>query len=327
MIPRRHRAAVLAALALSAAARAAPARAQDVGDMALNQLDPAPAGDPFVGVPSPFIGGHLVPRAMVLLDHAADPLVLQAETPEGAAEGTVVGRQTTLHLGFSLAVMDRLRADLLLPIALAQGGESPPIQEVTFRSPEVPAVGDLRLGVRVRMLGEERSPLQLAGAASIFFPTGPGGLYVGEGAVRLAPQLIVGGRLSFLTWTAMGGAMVRGSEGNPSSITYGAGVAAVLLDDRLQVGPEIYAATPLQETYLRPQNLRSIPREPVTNAEVLLSARARLPLGFQVRAGGGLGLSDAIGTPAFRIVGGIGWEPPASGGASAGAGGDGAAAP
>lgn len=326
MIPRRHRAAALAALALSAAALATPARAQDVGDMALNQLDPAPAGDPFVGVPSPFIGGHLTPRAMALVDHASDPLVLQAETPEGVVEGTVVGRQTTLHLGLSFAVMDRLRADLLLPIALAQGGESPPIQEVTFRSPEVPAVGDLRLGVRVRMLGEERSPLQLAGAASIFLPTGPGGLYVGEGAVRIAPQLIVGGRVSFLTWTAMGGAMVRGSD-NPSSITYGAGVAAVLLDERLQVGPEVHAATPLQETYLRPQDLRSIPREPVTSAEVLLSARARLPLGFQVRAGGGLGLSDAIGTPAFRIVGGIGWEPPESDAAKPAAGGHGAAAP
>lgn len=326
MIPRRHRAAVIAALALSAAARATPARAQDVGDMALNQLDPAPAGDPFVGVPSPFIGGHLTPRAMVLVDHAAEPLVLQAETPDGTVEGTVVGRQTTLHLGFSFAVMDRLRADLLLPIALAQGGESPPIQEVTFASPEVPAVGDLRLGVRVRVLGEERSPLQLAGAASIFFPTGPGGLYVGEGAVRLAPQLIAGGRLSFLTWTAMGGAMVRGSD-NPSSITYGAGVAAVLLDERLQVGPEVYAATPLQETYFRPQNLRSIARAPVTSAELLLSARVRLPLGFQVRAGGGLGLSDAIGTPAFRIVGGIGWEPPGSEAAPAGAGEDAAAAP
>lgn len=306
MSSRLARAAVFAALTLSLAR---PARAQEVGDVALDQLDPAPAGDPFFGVPSPFIGGHLVPRALVLVDHAAEPLVLTADTPSGEVEGTVVGRQTLLHVGFSLAVLDRLRADLLLPVALAQAGDSPVVQGVPFSSPGSAAVGDLRFGLRVRMFGAEDDPFQLAAAASMHFPTGAPGAYVGEGALRLSPQLLLGGRTSFLVWSAALGAMIRGSD-NPSSLTYGAGAAVVLAGGLVQVGPELFAATPLQQTYLRPGNLRSIPREPVTNAEALLSARVRLPLGFQLGAGGGLGLTSAIGTPAFRILGSVGWELP-----------------
>ena len=302
MGPRLASAVVLAAAALAAT----PALAQGVGDVALGQLEPSQAGDPFVGVPSPFIGGHLVPRVAALIDHASEPLVL---TTDDGGEGTVVGSQTLLHVGASLSVLDRLRADLSLPIALAQGGDSPVLQGAELASPTSAAVGDLRFGVRIRVLGEEEDPFQLAGGVQLHVPTGKAGVYVGEGALREAPQLLLGGRLPYFVWSASLGALVRSSH-NPSMLTYGGGAAAVLLDGALQVGPEVFAATPLQDAYLKPGDLRSTERERLTNAEVLLSARARLPLGFIAMAGGGLGLSDAIGTPAFRIVGAVGWELP-----------------
>jgi hypothetical protein len=303
---------LLAAAAALVLSVTPPARAQEVGDMALNPLEPAPAGDAFVGVPSPFIGGHLVPRALLLLDHASEPLNLTAQTPSGTVEGRVVGRQTFLHIGLSLALWDRLKAELLLPVALAQGGDSPVVQGAPFASPSSAAAGDLRFGLRVRMLGGEEDPFQLAAGAALYVPTGASGVYVGEGSVREAPQLLLGGRLPFLVWSAAVGAIIRTSD-NPSALTYGAGVAAVLFDGLVQVGPELFAATPLQQGFLRPSNLRSIPREQVTNAELLLSARVRLPLGFRVGAGGGIGLTDAMGTPAFRLAFSIGWELPAGG--------------
>lgn len=303
MGPRLACAVILAAAASLAAPRA---RAQSVGDVALGQLEPSQAGDPFVGVPSPFIGGHLVPRVVALVDHASEPLVV---TTDDGGTGTVVGSQTLLHVGASLSVLDRLRADLSLPIALAQGGDSPVLQGAELTSPTSTAVGDLRFGVRVRILGEEEDPFQLAGGVQLHFPTGEAGVYVGEGALREAPQLLLGGRLPYFVWSAGLGALVRASH-NPSMLTYGGGAAAVLLDGVLQVGPEVFAATPLQDSYLKPGDLRSTARERLTNAEVLLSARARLPFGLIAMAGGGLGLSGAIGTPAFRIVGAVGWELP-----------------
>ncbi|MCK6592384.1 MAG: hypothetical protein L6Q76_32935, partial [Polyangiaceae bacterium] len=57
--------AALGAVIAMAASR--PAIGQvSVGGIALNQLEPAPAGDPFFGVPSPSIGGHLEPRVALL---------------------------------------------------------------------------------------------------------------------------------------------------------------------------------------------------------------------------------------------------------------------
>jgi hypothetical protein len=165
------------------------------------------------------------------------------------------------------------------------------------------------------MVGGEEDPFQLAVAAALHFPTGASGVYVGEGSVRESPQLLLGGRLPFLVWSAAVGAMIRSSD-VPSALTYGAGVAAVLFDGLVQVGPEFFAATPLQQGFLRPNDLRSIPRERLTNAEILLSARVRLPAGFRVGAGGGFGLSDAIGTPAFRVIGAISWELPGAGAAA-----------
>ena len=51
----------------------AGAAAQGKGSVALDQLEPTPAGDAFVGVPSPYARGELVPRGVVLFDLGADP--------------------------------------------------------------------------------------------------------------------------------------------------------------------------------------------------------------------------------------------------------------
>jgi len=70
----RLRGCARAALSAAAVLAAPGARAQEVGDMALEQLEPSQAGDPFLGVPSPFIGGHLVPRFAALAGPLFDDL-------------------------------------------------------------------------------------------------------------------------------------------------------------------------------------------------------------------------------------------------------------
>ena len=95
---------------------AAPARAQVPIRGAIDQLEPTPAGDAFFGVPSPAVGGHLVPRALVMFDYADQPLSLTT----GETTSTIVGSQAFLHLGASLALWDRLLVSMLLPIAVLQ---------------------------------------------------------------------------------------------------------------------------------------------------------------------------------------------------------------
>jgi NADH-quinone oxidoreductase subunit H len=59
------------------------------GGIALNQFDPAPAGDRFFSVPSPHAEGHLVPRAVALIDYAHEPLVVT----DGVNSGAIVAAQ------------------------------------------------------------------------------------------------------------------------------------------------------------------------------------------------------------------------------------------
>jgi hypothetical protein len=294
------RAAASSAILLTASA----AGAQTLGDIALTQLEPSVAGDAFFGVPSPFIGGHLKARAAVLLDHADHPLTLSTSTTSSA----LVASQTWLHVGASLALWDRLLLGLVLPVVVAQGGESPRVQEVTIPSPDGAALGDLRFSIRIRMFGEDADPFQVSAGTLLHFPTGAAGVFAGEGAVRDTPQLTLGGRYRMLVWSASAGMLIRGSE-NPSAITYGGGVAALVWEDRIQIGPEIFASTPVQEVRPRVQEVRALELDDTTNLEVLLGARGHLPLGFMVGGGAGVGLTDAVGTPAYRVVGFLGWGP------------------
>ena len=293
-----------AALATAALLGATPAHAQSPGGIALNQLDPTPAGDTFFGVPSPSASGHLVPRAFAIFDYSVSPLTVST----GATTSSIVSSQAFLHVGASLALFDRLLISAALPVAVVQSGDSPTIDGAKLTSPSSAAVGDLRLGARVRMLGEDNTPFQLGLGAYLFAPTGPSDTFTGEGTLRLEPHLTVGGRLPRFVWSASIGVMLRGSN-NPSTLTYGAGAAASLFDDRLQIGPEVFASTPLQEGFLEVSENKLISRGRATNAELLLDVRGRLVSGLWIGAAAGPGLSSAIGTPVFRALGTIGWAP------------------
>jgi OmpA-OmpF porin, OOP family len=295
------------ALALTAAAwlGAEPALAQTPGGgIALNQLDPAPAGDVSFGVPSPSAAGHLVPRAFVMFDYAARPLSITT----GETTSAVVSDQGFLALNASLALFDRLLVSAFFPVAILQRGDSPKVSGIAFPSPSSAQVGDLRLGARVRLLGDDGAPFQAAVGASFHFPTSPAGAFTGESTVRIAPHLALGGRVSRVVWNASLGAVVRGSD-NPSTLTYGVGAAVLLLGDALQVGPEVFAATPLQEGFINLNAARSISRGRTTNAELLVGARVRVFSSLCVGIAAGPGLSDAIGTPVFRVLSTAGWSP------------------
>ena len=128
------------AVAASAALVACPtrdARAQSkVEGFALNQFEPAPAGDAFFGVPSAGVGGHLVPRAMVMFDYAHRPLRFRT----AAGETPIVASQGFLRVDASLALWDRLQVSVDMPFALVQGGQDPQIPGVDFHPPSSAAV-------------------------------------------------------------------------------------------------------------------------------------------------------------------------------------------
>ncbi len=295
-------AAVLAAVALLALA--GPAFGQATGATgSLERFQPAPAGDAMFGVPSPSVGGHLVPRVAAIVDYAYHPLSID----DGTTEQTIVSEQLFLHLNASFALFDRVLVSADMPFALAQGGDSPTVAGVRFDSPSGAEVGDLRLGARLRLFGEYWDPLQVGIGGYVFVPTAADG-YAGDGAVRGQPHLLVGGRFQHFVYSASVGATLRGSD-RPHSVDLGAGAAVVLGEEVFQIGPEVTLRTPFSKDVLGEANGASISVASQTSAELLLGAKVRPVRPLVIGAGAGPGLTQGYGTPVFFAVGSIGYEP------------------
>ncbi|NUQ74372.1 MAG: OmpA family protein [Polyangiaceae bacterium] len=299
---------LLGALAgFAAAAGSSEAIAQEQDALALNRFHPAPAGDRMFGVQSPFVAGEMTPHMMLLLDYAHNPLVLRREA-DSSDIGSVVGNQLFLHANATFALWNRIAVNLDLPIALAQSGDSPTPTGTAeiFTSPDSAQLGDLRIGLRLRLLGDYFDPFQLAIGGYLWVPTGNSdpGSYVSDGSIRGLPQLIAGGRGDKFVWSAAVGPEIRGSQTyatveQGTSIQGGAGFGVLLGEQRhLQVGIEASIGTVLGD-----------PSRRNTNAELLLGGRYRIAGPIEIGLGVGPGLTSGIGTPDFRGVAMIAYSP------------------
>ncbi|HTA90451.1 MAG TPA: porin, partial [Polyangiaceae bacterium] len=282
---------------------ASPALAQSSG-LALDRFDPAPAGDRMFGVPSPYAAGPLTPHIMLLGDYAHNPLVLRSE-PSNARVGAVVGDQLYLNLDVGLSLWNRLFIDVDAPVALLQSGDSPNAAGQAFSSPNSVQFGDLRLGARLRLVGEYHDPFQIAVGGNVWAPTGAKDSFVSSGQVRGLPQLILGGRVvERLVWSAAGGPELerRTTFANieqGSMFKWGAGFGILLLENRhLQIGPEVSGDVAFHDVQKR-----------TTNAEALLDVRYRIVDDIEVAAGAGPGLTSGVGTPDVRALLSLAYTP------------------
>ncbi|MFO0589686.1 MAG: OmpA family protein [Polyangiaceae bacterium] len=286
--------------------------------LALDRFYPAPPGDRMFGVESAAVGERSVPLFSVVADYAHDPLVLQTvRTSED--RGRVIGDQLFLHLQAGVALQGRLYLSASFPVALLQDGASPTADGAVFTSPSGAAVGDLRLGLRLRIFGLEDDPFQVAIAGYLWVPTGGGaaGTYVSDGNFRGLPRLVLGGRVGgrFL-WGLNGGIDVRSSRmfGGNNGVSQGSmarfdgGLGFLLLESRaLQLGVEGSAAFLLE-------NKTNVPIEHATNLEVLFGGKYRVS-DFEIGAGAGPGLTSGIGTPDVRALATIAFAPVSKGAA------------
>ncbi|MBW2457860.1 MAG: OmpA family protein [Deltaproteobacteria bacterium] len=305
MHPNRTLLGLAAAVAATAFANPAAAQETESPGMALNQYQPPVAGDAFLSVPAPWVGGHLVPRGMITFDYGKDPLILVDENDETVA--TIVSGQAYLHLGASFALWDRLLVALDFPLAVAQTGDDPTVDGAVLSSPDGAEPGDLRIGLRGRIFGEYRDPFQIGVGAYLYVPTGPADSFTGEGSVYGQPHLLLGGRLPHFVWSASAGSVIRGSE-NPHTFNYSAAVGVTFLEDRVLVGPELFGSVDMAEGGLLYDNL-AVERRGSANAEWLLGAQYRIISGLVAGAGAGTGLTKGVGTPAFRVVARVAWSP------------------
>jgi outer membrane protein OmpA-like peptidoglycan-associated protein len=303
----RNRHFISAALGAAITASTAVAGAQEApAAFALNRFQPAFAGDRMFGVPSPFVAGRFTPHVMLMADYAHNPLVLRREGGEDL--GTVVGSQLFLHLNASLALWNRVGINVDVPFAAMQSGGTPTAGGPQFTAPSEAQMGDVRAGLRLRILGDYFDPFQVAVGGYVWFPTGnaDAGSFVSDGAIRALPQLILGGLIGErFIWTAALGPEIRGEPRQVFNVTQGTsfqggvGLGYLIGEEKnFQIGAESYIGAVLENTDSRN-----------TNAEVLGSVRFRVANDIEIGLGAGPGITSGQGTPSFRGVATLAYTP------------------
>jgi OOP family OmpA-OmpF porin len=286
------------------ALRALDANAQETQTRAVDmpRFNPAPAGDRFFGVPSPYAAGDLTFHSAATLDYAREPLTLVREASDGEDEdiAEIVSDQLILNVGVLLSLGSRVAISADMPFALLTRGEAATSGDFSFREPSGQAIGDLRLGARVRLFGEYHEGFQIGVGGYLWVPTGADSAYVSNENVRGQPQLLLGGRADRFIWTAMAGPTLKGSSATIANVTlghqmnWGAGVGVLLAEKRtLQLHVETSGGVDIEQS--DPQT---------TNAELLGGLKWRFPRAefLEMGIGAGPGLTTGIGTPLFRGV-------------------------
>ncbi|MDI3283050.1 OmpA family protein [Polyangium sp. 15x6] len=294
-----HRWLLCAAALGSIAGIAAPASADD---LAINRFYPAPAGDRFFGAQSPYVAGELTPHAALIVDYAHNPLVLRRQSDDESL-GSVVSNQLYLHLNGSFALFERLLVNVDVPVALYQNGENP-TNTLGISSPSGADFGDLRLGLRLRVVGDYDSIFQLGIGGYVWVPTGTGS-FVTDGNVRGLPQVIVGGKHDRFVYSVAVGPEIRPDQNYFNNVLLGTtfvaggGIGFLLGEERnFQIGPEFNIVASMRDTTR--QSL---------NAEALVGAKYRFAENFEAGIAAGPGLASGIGTPDFRVVGSLAYTP------------------
>ena len=301
---RQPRQLLIATAFLSCALFGSLAQAQQLKDFALDRFQPAPAGDRFFGVEGDDPGGHLEPRLMLLGDSAYRPLELYQRNNDQRI-GSIVSHQLFLHLAAGISLWDRVLVSANLPIALVNSGNSQNVAGVPIDAPSGAAVGDLRAGLRLRLLGEARSLANLAISGYVFVPTGNKDKLTSSGEVHGTPGLVLAGESESLAYAVTAGTDVHkqtsfGGRAIGSQLTFGAAFALLFADQTFQIGPEIYGTTVMTGS-------DSFTKD-TTNVEGILGARFRVgPMVFGL--GAGPGITRGIGTPTVRGVASIAYAP------------------
>jgi outer membrane protein OmpA-like peptidoglycan-associated protein len=329
-----------AVAAIFALLYAAPAAAQDAAappshpsDTAfqVDLFEPAPGPRNYFSVEGPEIGDDMKPFVGIEFSYHHKPFVILGCD----ADGTCGDERGVIDVVENLMVLDvlggfnflkRFHVGLALPIIIWQHGESFDVhtqaapgggydeylQKSGGDTTAYGTIGDIRLHLKVRILGNEmKNGFQLAAAVIPALPmsawTGQGDGYSGSGFLSVtAPRVIAGYRVGSLRLAVNVGMLWREkaelfSAETGHSLTYGFGIG--------------YAIVPAVELLAEIYGNKSLVSDNFTDMEsapllFLGGARFRAKQ-FLFNVGGGGGILSGVGVPQFQVVAGGAWAPEA----------------
>jgi outer membrane protein OmpA-like peptidoglycan-associated protein len=289
------------------ATQRAHAQTSQTSGFALDRFDPAERGSEWFVLDTLDFrkkGGHLRPAVGVVADYAYKPLVFYDQNGKEAA--AFVEHQLFLHFGASIALWDRVRFAVNLPVAAAVKGTSGSIDGVQYNLAEGGQLGDLRLSADVRLFGHYRGVATMAIGVSVWAPTGSQEAYTGDGKVRVAPHVNLAGQIGIFAYGAKLGVNVRPQDEQLANVQLGTelfgGVSAGLrlANGKLLIGPEVYASTVFKGG--------AFDRES-TPVEGLLSAHYCVANVVRLGGGVGAGFTHGFGSPKVRALFSAEWAP------------------
>lgn len=299
--PTRARSAALCAL-FALLALPASVRAQSANGWALDRYEPASAGDPFFVAEHPWYSRTRRFSLGTTVDFTRNPLVLRAPMSQPQV---VIDNMVLLHVHAAVALFDRVAITASLPVSLTQtAGPSSGSAAASGLSAYAagPALGDPRLGARVRIFGQsDESYFSLHVGGQLFFgviPWSGDEHWVTDEAMRGRAYLTGAGRVGPMRYSLSAGYHFRRPAQLARQVIDGdvfvtAGLALVALDGKLHVGPEFWAN-------IVPASFGVANVDPTVNAEATLGINYVLANALSLGIAGGPGLASSAGSPTFR---------------------------
>ncbi|MDB4981995.1 MAG: outer membrane protein, partial [Myxococcales bacterium] len=272
------------------------ARAQTAQGFAVNRFEPSGGGSEWFSLESLDFRGNWRPSASVVGDLALRPLVIYDRA--GNRVAALVDQQAMLHAGAAIVLSGRLRVDLNVPVVLWQDGAPGALNGQSYAPPTGDRLGDIRLGVDLRVFGEAHANATGVVGLQVFFPTGHQSAYTSDGALRLWPRFSLAGEAGPFVWAARVGYHYRPTSKcgcyAPGPEVTGALALGVRLWPTMLLGPELYASTPATGA--------DFGKPGASPVEVLVGLHLAVARDWSLGLGAAPGLTDGAGSPAWRFV-------------------------
>ena len=283
------------------------ASAQPAAAPSVQRFRPALGNSGFVAIDDARLGAPLSIRADLTFDYAWRPV--QITGAGGRREGVIDGL-VGAHARLAFVAAEWAEIDVTVPfLQLAIAGSA--LDEFD-EGAAVPSLGDVEIAGRLVPLREDQG-VGVAVIPFVTLPTGRPRALLTHGVPTFGVRAAVSRR-----WRPMHVAANVGYRLKPGfavlgdaaladdEILFGAGVGVSPLPERLDIDLEWFGSTsvgPGAKT-LTPVDGFALLQTPM---EAGLTARVRLPAGFEVAAGATAGLTPAPGTPPFRILLSVAW--------------------
>ncbi len=301
---RRSSRPLVGGLLLAGALLPGEAGAQRVGNVNVEQYQPAGGRFRVFSVEQAPVGPAWQPYAHVLFHGERESF--QVADAAGIRTEVLVDTTTFMDLNLGVGLAGILQVDLGLPVAL----EMSTAPDVTAVEPvgrtDGAGLGDLVLRLKGTAIDSTGGGYGLGFTLGASFPTGDPDRFRGDEGVVVLLNTINEFRSTWAVLSLNLGGRFRTAPveflgrdyGN--ELSYGLGLDVAAWIGHVNLGLELFGRTPLTAPFDGVEN---------TGLEALLGVKWWIVSGLSLEIAGSMGLVQGVGTPDFRFVTGLAWAP------------------